>query len=309
MQSAENQILLRFFNRASQGMVVGESIFIDDNLDIKHNMLDFSVSYSRPYSFPFKLTFTAALLCCGGSIKAVVNRNEYNIVANDTLIVQSGSVVEFLSTSNDLKIIAMAFDDKSIYEMFNNSTMDANAYIMHRSVPVFMHLDSAEMERQKRLYKEVRQFYWSIEPPYRSEVVKGYLHVATATFLSILMKKPMPSDDDFERRREQELYLQFMDNLQLHGKKERSVAFYADKCCVSAKYFSKMIHKASGKTPIQLIKERVIIEAMVLLNSTDMSIQQIADALNFPNDSFFCHYFKQEMKVSPLKYRTMAQRG
>ena len=68
-----------------------------------------------------------------------------------------------------------------------------------------------------------------------------------------------------------------------------------------------MINLASGKTPIQLIKERVIVEAKVLLNSTDMSIQQIAEALNFPNDSFFCRYFKQEVKVSPMKYREMGK--
>ncbi|MBO4873690.1 MAG: AraC family transcriptional regulator [Bacteroidales bacterium] len=307
MQSPVNQILLRFFNRVNEGMVVGESIFIDDNLDIEQNFLDFEVSYSRPYSYPFKLTFTSAILCCKGSIRTTVNRHEYVVGSNDALIVQSGSIVEFLSCSDDLKIIAMAFEDNGNDELFNSSTMNANSYIMHRSVPVLMHLDEAEMQQQKRLYKEIRQFYSSVDVAYRSEVVKGYLFVSAASFLSKLGEGGGQEDVLYEGSRENELYLQFMDDLQVYGSKERMVSFYADRCCVSPKYFSRMIHLASGKTPIQLIKERVIVEAKVLLNSTDMSIQQIAEALNFPNDSFFCRYFKQEVKVSPMKYREMGK--
>lgn len=306
MQSPVNQILLRFFNRINEGMVVGKSIFIGDNLDIERNMLDFDVSYSRPYSYPFKLTFTAAILCYKGSIRTTVNRHEYVVGCNDTLIVQSGSIVEFLSGSDDLKIIAMAFEDKGNESLFNSSTMNANSYIMHRSVPMLLHLEDDEMQMQKRLYKEIRQFYSKVDVTYRSEVVKGYLYVSVATFLSKLGGITMQEKVLYEGSRENELYLQFMDDLQVFGSKERTVSFYADRCCVSPKYFSKMIHLASGKTPIQLIKERVIVEAKVLLNSTDMSIQEIAEALNFPNDSFFCRYFKQEVKMSPMKYRTMA---
>ena len=307
MQSPVNQILLRFFNRVNEGMVVGESIFIDDNLNVEQNLLDFEVSYSRPFSYPFKLTFTSAVLCCKGSIKATVNRHEYVVESNDVLIVQSGSIVEFLSGSDDLKIIAMAFEDNGNDELFNSSAMNANSYIMHRSVPVLMHLDDEEMQRQMRLYKEIRQFYSSVDVAYRSEVVKGYLFVSAASFLSKLGEGGGQEDVLYEGSRENELDLQFMDDLQVYGSKERMVSFYADRCCVSPKYFSRMIHLASGKTPIQLIKERVIVEAKVLLNSTDMSIQQIAEALNFPNDSFFCRYFKQEVKVSPMKYREMGK--
>ena len=308
MQTPVNQLLLRFFNKENESMVVGESIYINDNLEVDHKMLDFSLTYSRPYSYPFKMTFTSAILCYGGTIKTVINHREYNVGVNDVLVVQSGSVVEQLTASDDMKIIAMAFDDKSMYEMFSYSTLDANAYIMHRSIPVLINIDDEEMDRHKCLYRDIRKFYMSVEPMYRSEVVKGYLYITTVNFLSNLKKKSLRDDVDYEHRREKELYLQFMDDLQLYGSKERTVSFYADRCCVSPKYFSKMIHRASGKAPVRLIKERVIIEATTLLNSTDMSIQQIADALNFPNDSFFCRYFKQEVKMSPMKYRTMASK-
>jgi AraC-like DNA-binding protein len=303
MQQAIDQMLLRFFYRVSESISYGESIFIGDNLESDYNMLDFTSTYSKPFSFPLKLTFTSALLCKEGCIRTIINRNEFIISRNDVLVVQGGSVVEMISSSTDLRVIGMAFEDSSSDDNLGASAINVGSYIMHRSIPLLIHLDDDEMQRHIELYKNIHKFYKSTDPAYRGEIVKGYLQVATGAFLSVMKKNSLDNDLGSDNRREQELYIQFLDNLQLYAGKERTVSFYADKCCVSPKYFSKMIHRASGKTPLQLIRERVIIEAKVLLNSTDMSIQQIADALNFPNDSFFCRYFRQEVQMTPMRYR------
>ena len=305
MQAPIDQMLLRLFNRVNESISFGDSIFITDNLDNDFNMLDFTSNYSIPFSFPFKLTFTAALLCKEGNLRTIVNSNEFLLSRNDVLIVQGGSIVEMVSGSADLRVIGMAFDDSGKEDNFGASAINMGSYIMHRSIPLLIHLDEDNMQKHIELYKSIRDLYMLTDSAYRSDIVKGYLMIATAAFVSMVGNKPLSTDLNFESRREQELYIQFMDDLQLFAGKERTVSFYADRCCVSPKYFSKMIHRASGKTPLQLIRERVIVEARILLNSTDMSIQQIADALNFPNDSFFCRYFRQEVQMSPMRYREM----
>ena len=307
MQTPINQILLRFFNKNSECMSYGESIFIVDNLDNDFNMLDFSNNYSLPFSYPMKVTFTSAIFCKEGYIKAIINRKEFQVVKNDVLVVQGGSIIEMVSSSSELRIIGMAFEDNSGEDTFGASVINVGSYIMHRSVPLLIHLNEAEMQSHIELYKSIQKLYMSTDPAYRGDIVKGYLLVATGTFLNLMKNKSLDSDIDFDSRREQKLYIQFMDDLQLYACKERTVSFYADRCCVSPKYFSKMIHRVSGKTPLQLIRERVIVEAKVLLNSTNMSVQQIADSLNFPNDSFFCRYFRQEVQMSPARYREIAQ--
>ena len=303
MQVPIDQLLLRLFHPINESMSFGESVFIGDNLDNDYNMLDFTNNYSIPFSYPLKLTFTAALLCKEGNLRTIVNRNEFLVNRNDVLIVQGGSIVEMISSSPNLRIIGMAFDDNSKDDLFAVSAVNLGSYIMHRSIPLLIHFDEDEMQRHIEFYKSIRHFYLSTDPAYKGDIVKGYLMVAIGVFLDATKKMPLGNDINFENRREQELYIQFMDDLQLFAGKERTVSFYADRCCVSPKYFSKMIHSASGKTPLQLIRERVIIEAKILLNSTDMSVQQIADALNFPNDSFFCRYFRQETQMSPTRYR------
>lgn len=105
-----------------------------------------------------------------------------------------------------------------------------------------------------------------------------------------------------ESRRE-EVFLHFMDDLQLYATRERSVQFYADRLCISPKHFAKLVRQASGKLPMEHIRSHVIIEAKTLLRSSEMTIREIADALYFPTDSFFCHYFKQNTGISPSTYR------
>jgi AraC-like DNA-binding protein len=40
------------------------------------------------------------------------------------------------------------------------------------------------------------------------------------------------------------------------------------------------------------------------LRFTDMTMQQIADDLQFPNASFFGKYFKEHTGMTPMEYRT-----
>jgi len=46
-----------------------------------------------------------------------------------------------------------------------------------------------------------------------------------------------------------------------------------------------------------------MIEAKALLKSTNMTVQQIADELNFFDQSIFGKYFKRIVGVSPREYK------
>jgi AraC-like DNA-binding protein len=64
-----------------------------------------------------------------------------------------------------------------------------------------------------------------------------------------------------------------------------------------------MVKSATGKFAIEWIDDYVMLEAKALLKSTNMTIQQISDELNFPSQSFFGKYFKRREGVSPKEYR------
>jgi AraC-like DNA-binding protein len=85
--------------------------------------------------------------------------------------------------------------------------------------------------------------------------------------------------------------------------KERSPAFYAAKFMLSTSAFGKKIKHQFGKTPTQLIQDRVILEAKKLLHLTHKSIKEISAELNFEDEFYFSRYFKKNVGLSPLRYR------
>ena len=73
--------------------------------------------------------------------------------------------------------------------------------------------------------------------------------------------------------------------------------------CHTPKHLSEVIKRVSQKSANSLIDGYVCLEARALLKSTDMTIQQISDELNFPSQSYFGKYFKRLTGISPKEYR------
>jgi YesN/AraC family two-component response regulator len=91
--------------------------------------------------------------------------------------------------------------------------------------------------------------------------------------------------------------------VQTHYREQRGLDFYADKLCITPKHLSKVIKAISDKPANDWIDEHVVLEAKALLKSTNMTIEQISDELNFPSQSFFGKYFKRVTGMSPKEYK------
>ncbi len=95
----------------------------------------------------------------------------------------------------------------------------------------------------------------------------------------------------------------FLALVQENYKKERFLDFYASQLEITSKHLSRTIKSQTGFTAVEWIERFVILEAKVLLKSTNLNIQQIADELNFPSQSFFGKYFKKYTGMSPKEFR------
>lgn len=84
---------------------------------------------------------------------------------------------------------------------------------------------------------------------------------------------------------------------------ERSVHFYADKLCLSPKYFSKLIKEASGRSASDWIDAYVLQDAKTCLKDPDLSIKQIVSRLNFADQPAFTKFFKMHTGMTPAQFR------
>ena len=137
--------------------------------------------------------------------------------------------------------------------------------------------------------------------PYRLESVQ---HLTLAFFYGAGIYFHHVADSDKKQMTHHDiLFEKFLNLVQSHYKEQRGLEFYADKLCVTSKHLSKVIKASSGKPANDWIDDHVTLEAKALLKSTNMTVEQISEELNFPSQSFFGKYFKRVTGISPREYK------
>ncbi|MFD0766838.1 helix-turn-helix domain-containing protein [Mucilaginibacter lutimaris] len=83
----------------------------------------------------------------------------------------------------------------------------------------------------------------------------------------------------------------------------RSAKDYADRLAVHVNHLNKILKEATGRTTTQLISERVIQEAKILLKQTDWSIGDVSYVLGYDDISHFSNFFKKHTSITPAAFR------
>jgi len=81
------------------------------------------------------------------------------------------------------------------------------------------------------------------------------------------------------------------------------VSDYADLLYVTPKYLSEILKNVTGRTAVDIIQERIILEAKRLFIHSDLSAKEIAYFLSFDDPSHFSKFFKNNTGFSPNDFR------
>ncbi len=82
-----------------------------------------------------------------------------------------------------------------------------------------------------------------------------------------------------------------------------TVAYFADKCCYSTKYFGELVKTETGRTARDFINERILSSARRLLTDESMSITRVSQKLGFEYPQHFVRFFKAHTGTTPSEYR------
>jgi AraC-like DNA-binding protein len=103
--------------------------------------------------------------------------------------------------------------------------------------------------------------------------------------------------------RKEELFTDFQELLRKNCKKQHDVKFYANELCITTQYLSSVLKEQSGKSAGQWIQNALMVEAKRMLKAPRTNVQQVANELNFPDQSTFGKFFKKHAGVSPMVFR------
>lgn len=97
--------------------------------------------------------------------------------------------------------------------------------------------------------------------------------------------------------------------IELHYRAHWTVQDYAAALQVSADHLSKACKAIEGRGALDLVQERVLLEAQRLLVFGSATVQEIALELGFDDASYFSRFFSRRCGQSPSAYRVAASLG
>lgn len=108
---------------------------------------------------------------------------------------------------------------------------------------------------------------------------------------------------------EVEFIRKFSQLVEAHYTTHHNVADYANLLNITPKALSKRISRHSPKSPNDIIKERIILEAKRLLIHTDLSVKEIGYKLGYEDPAYFVRLFTNQVDTSPLLFRKKYTEG
>lgn len=132
-------------------------------------------------------------------------------------------------------------------------------------------------------------------------VLRSYLQLILA-LCSRMKQEQIQIEQSTDMKRHHDI-VQLQQLFDSYYLKHREVAFYAGMLGLSPSALNKRTKLCFGKTPSQLIQERVILEAKKQLHLTRKSVKEIAAYLEFTDEFYFSRYFKKLVGISPAHFR------
>lgn len=108
---------------------------------------------------------------------------------------------------------------------------------------------------------------------------------------------------NYSRRSNSALVRRCMDYIDFHYNEELSLASLAQDNAISPSYLSSLFKKEAGQTLTDYINATRIRQALLLLNTSHLSIGVIAARCGFPDSNYFTRTFKKYQGTTPKAYR------
>lgn len=282
----------KFIEQVSLDTLPEESIEIGEDLSLfkfKHFLTKLGLNEPR------KSQRATIVVCTSGSCRVKINLEVFEIKAPKLVTIMPGQIFEILSDVDTLEGYVVSLSKKFVDKV--NLPGWHHQYMKMYNNPI-TDIDKDKLNSLLLFYAILHRAAANDKNPFRMQIIENLISVFYYGGVSSL-------DNSIESnlKYNNHIVANFLELVQHHYREQRLIQFYAGKLCITPKYLSKLVKEHTGRAAADWIEQHVILEARAMLQSSDMSIQQIATSLNFPNQSFFGKYFKRATGVSPKQYR------
>lgn len=245
----------------------------------------------------------ALLFCIQGAAELETDQFNGTIQRHTVAALLPDTTIRLHRITDDFRIRYFVYSRDMLVEIA--SRFDLAFFRILRERPLF-DLSDTMAEGMLYWFKIVDYTYHDRGNIFRTTITRNRLQ---NVFLDVYDKMQRFSSHFRQQRshevsgRQNELLLRFISLVKEHCHRERSVAFYADKLCISTRYLAAIVRNTAHEPVKAIIDRAVILKIKELLQSTDLSVQEIAFRLHFPDQSYLGRYFKKLTGQSPSAFR------
>lgn len=254
-------------------------------------------------SSPIHINATIAILVLSGTATLCVNYKDYHLTTNSIALLSSSHLLLFSQCSSDFKAQSLFVTKEFMDEM------DSTDMIYKRirygvklySTPVIQ----LTSHQAALLSERITSTNNTIDNPdhlYYKELILNSLF-AFYLDLSNIIDRNSDCSNDGNLTRYENIIKSFIGLLIENYRTEHKVDFYASQLNITTHYLTLIVKRITGQSVSDFIFEMLYSEARELLTHSKLSIQEIAQKLDFSDQSSFSKFFKRKSGVSPVEFR------
>lgn len=233
-------------------------------------------------------------LLCTGSHGVHLGADYHWLQANDLVVVPEN----FRYTSTYLRSCrgyCIQFRTAFIQPLLNgNIAEDFPCFDLEAEHVV--HLTAPQSNLLKACFKDIQKEYKRFSSE-KEELLRSFVHILLLRIRSIYH----PGAKIISENTTSALKLAngFKHLVERNFIEVQEVKKYAEMLHITTRYLTAVVKKIMGKPPRDIIKDRRLLEAKILLGTAAKSITEIAYLLNFSDQAHFCHFIKQHTGYTP----------
>lgn len=247
---------------------------------------------------PHRHTYYEIFVFTKGGGKHMIDFVDYPIVENSLHFISPG-MVHIIQRNQACAGYVITFPEEFFSLVNRQDLLDQISLYTHYQQTPIVKCTEEKMFDIKYIVNQMISVYNGAELM-KDELIRAYLSVLLIEAERVHTRMEVISD---QKRVVNDKVHQFRKLIDEHFIEIRSVGEYAEKLNLTTKALTLFIKKHTGLTPGEHINHRVVIEAKRLLLNTDLSVKEIAFALNFDDPAYFGRFFKKEEKITPYQFR------
>lgn len=241
------------------------------------------------------------VMCRSGFMLIKINNRRYKLHKQNAIIIPPNSIYQLIKVSDNFHPLCISLSGSFLSKVFKNR-INYTKYFQLAQQNALLSLKTEERESLFQSYEQLKfKFEHGVQYPFFKDILENLGLAIFHEAYGYMLRNRQPYGSPITEC--EQLFRDFIQLVVKHHKKERLTAYYAERLNVTPKYLAAWIKKVSQKTAKEWIDSYVVATCREQLSSSSKSIQQITNELHFPDQAFFCKYFKRHIGISPKDYR------